>query len=227
MLHYFLTIAAAAPVVQKTRTWLYSLGGLGFIPLGLIDASVVPIPGSMDVLAIVLCARRPELWPYYAFIATLGSVLGALATYRLARKGGEETLARRLSKRNMQKVTEIFQKFGFGAIAVPALLPPPIPMVPFVLAAGAVQYPLRQFIAAITLGRAVRFIFLGYLSARYGRGILSFVSHHDHPVVLIFIGLLAAVIATFIITYEIRKHGRPRSQRQRTQQRSRPQHHSI
>jgi len=60
-------LAIAAPTVARSlRRWIFHLGGLGFIPLGLLDNSVIPLPGSMDVLTIVLSARRPELWLYYA-----------------------------------------------------------------------------------------------------------------------------------------------------------------
>ena len=71
-------LAIAAPTVAvSVRRWIFHLGGLGFIPLGLLDSSVIPLPGSMDVLTIFLSAGKPELWLYYAFMATVGSVIGA------------------------------------------------------------------------------------------------------------------------------------------------------
>src|SRR5436305_2921095 len=84
-------------------TWLIALGGPGLILLGLADNSVVPLPGSMDVLTILLASRRRELWFYYAAMATIGSVIGGYVTYRLARKGGKETLERKVSKKRAQK----------------------------------------------------------------------------------------------------------------------------
>jgi hypothetical protein len=53
--------------------WVHHLGGLGLIVLGLIDSSVIPIPGSMDALTIILAAKQRTLWPYFAFMATLGT----------------------------------------------------------------------------------------------------------------------------------------------------------
>src|SRR5580704_11405759 len=129
---------------KKVSHWIFHLGAFGLIPLGVLDASVVPLPGSMDVLTIVLAAKQPDWWIYYALMATAGSVLGNYLTYRLARKGGKETLERRLSRKSMDKVTKHFERWGFGAIAIPALLPPPMPMIPFVLAAGAAKYSLRN-----------------------------------------------------------------------------------
>jgi membrane protein DedA with SNARE-associated domain len=187
---------------QATRDvsrWIYHLGAFGLIPLGVLDASVIPLPGSMDVLTIVLAAKQPDWWIYYALMATAGSVAGNYLTYRLARKGGKETLERRLSRKNMEVVTKHFERWGFGAVAIPALLPPPMPLVPFVLAAGATKYPLKKFLAALTLARIVRYSILSLLAAHYGHQIISFIAHHGHPVVLSIAGLLAIAAVVFLV----------------------------
>src|SRR5271170_193838 len=120
----------AVPLWRQLR----HLGGIGLVLLGLIDSSVIPVTGSMDVLNIWLAARHREPWPYYAFMATLGAVIGGYITYMLARKGGKETMERKLSKRRAAKVSKAFERWGFSAIAIPAVLPPPFPFVPFVVA---------------------------------------------------------------------------------------------
>ena len=186
-------------MARSLRRWIFHLGGLGFIPLGLLDSSVLPLPGSMDVLTIVLSARHGELWSYYALMATIGSLVGGYVTYRLARKGGKETLARKFPRRKLEKVYKMFGRWGFGAIAIPALLPPPVPMVPFVLAAGAMQYSVGKFLAALTLGRTVRYSILAYLAARYGRQMLAFFSRVGHPILIAAIVLLAATVVVFAV----------------------------
>jgi membrane protein YqaA with SNARE-associated domain len=193
-------IAAFAPTAaHSVRRWVVHLGGLGLIPLGLLDNSIVPLPGSMDVVLIILCAREPEWWIYYAWMATAGGVIGGLVTYRLARRGGKRALERRFPRRQMEKVTRIFERWGFSAVAVPALLPPPFPFTPFLIAAGAMQYPLRKFLAALAVGRIVRYIILGYLAERYGRKIIRFMAEHGQPVALAFAGvaIVAALAAYF------------------------------
>jgi membrane protein YqaA with SNARE-associated domain len=195
-----MTIASAAPTVARSvRHWIYHLGGLGFIPLGLLDSSVIPLPGSMDVLTIFLSARNKELWFYYAVMATVGSVIGGFVTYRLARKGGKETLARRFPPEKLEKVYKTFERWGLGAIAVPALLPPPVPMVPFLFAAGAMQYPVRKFLFALTLGRLARYTFLAFLAARYGRKIIRLISQYGHPELLVIFGLIATTAVVLFI----------------------------
>jgi len=147
----------------------------------------------MDVATILFSARHQPLWLYYALMATVGSVLGGFLTYRLARKGGKAALERRFSRRKVDKICDIFERWGFSAIAIPALLPPPIPMVPFLLAAGAMQYPVKKFLLALTLGRISRYMILAYLAARYGRHIITFIAKNGHPLI---VAILLVVIAT-------------------------------
>jgi membrane protein YqaA with SNARE-associated domain len=191
--------AFAAPAVARNlRLWIFHLGGLGFIPLGLLDSSLIPLPGSMDILTIVLSARKQELWLYYAMMATVGSVLGSFVTYRLARKGGKETLERKFPAKRLVRVYKIFERWGFAAIAIVALLPPPAPLVLFVLAAGAMQYSAKKFLVAITLGRVIRYSLLAFLAARYGRHVLNLIVQHGHPVFIAVVGLIAGVVAAIV-----------------------------
>ena len=207
-----LLMAAAKPTLEHSmRRWLVHLGAVGFLPLGLIDSSIIPLPGSMDVLTIVLAARSPELWFYYAVAATVGSVLGAFVTYRLARKGGEKSLEQRLSAKSMKRVVKLFERWGFAAIAIPALLPPPMPLVPFVLAAGAMQYSVKKFLAAMALGRIVRYSILGYLAARYGRKMLPFLLQHGHPAIAAVLGLAVTAGLAYLVYRGIKGKKRAKS----------------
>jgi membrane protein YqaA with SNARE-associated domain len=185
------------------RSFLH-LGGIGLIPLGVIDSSVVPIPGSMDLATILLSARDKHLWFYYAGMATVGSVLGGFFTYRLARKGGKEALERKFSKRRVERILKAFERWGFAAIAVPALLPPPFPLVPFVIAAGAMQYSLLKFLTAMTIGRSVRYTILAYLGATYGRHILSLFSRHVYATIFVGLGVVVAAVIAVLLS---RKQG--------------------
>ena len=169
--------------------WLIRMGGPGLILLGLADNSIVPLPGSMDVLTIWLAASDHDRWPYYAFMATLGAVIGGYVTYRLARKGGKEALERRFPRKKIGKVYKKFEHWGFGAVAIPAILPPPFPIVPALLAAGAMQYPRKRFIAALAVGRGIRFTVVAFLGAHYGKPIVAFFSQYYEPALLVLIGL--------------------------------------
>ncbi len=177
------------------------LGGVGLVLLGLADSSVVPLPGSMDVLTIYLAARHRDLWWYYAFMATVGAVIGGYITYGLARKGGKEAFERKLSKEKAEKIFNRFERWGFGAVALPALLPPPFPIVPFLLAAGAMQYSRKKFVAALALGRSVRFIIVAGLGAIYGRHIVRFFSRYYKPALFLLVGLAVVGGVVALVQY--------------------------
>jgi membrane protein YqaA with SNARE-associated domain len=198
-------IAKTKPTAQrKLWVWLYHLGGPGLIVLGLIDSSVIPIPGSMDALTIVLAAHHRQLWPYYAATATLGSVLGAYLTFRLARNQGKERLQRQLRRGWKKTAADFFKKWRFWAIAVPAILPPPIPMVPFVIAAGATDYPSKRFVGAMTAGRTVRYFLLAYFANVYGRRIMSVFSEYGRLILygIIAFAVLSALAGFLMSRYE-------------------------
>lgn len=195
-MHSFLAVfAATAAESSPIWKWVYRLGGIGLILLGLADNSVIPLPGSMDAFTILLSARHRDWWPYYGAMATIGSVLGGFLTYRLARKGGKETLEKKVGKRRAEKVYKKFGKHGWFWVTLGAMLPPPFPIVPFLMAAGALQYPLKKFTAALTAGRAVRFFTVAFVGQLYGRHIIKFFSQYYQPMLyfVIGVGVLAGV----------------------------------
>ncbi len=191
------------PLLLAVSIWtrLRRLGGLGLVLLGIADNSVVPLTGSMDVLTIYLAARHRDLWVYYGLMATIGAVIGGYITYSLARKGGKEALEHKLSKRSAAKVYSKFERWGFSAIAVPALMPPPFPFVPFLVAAGALQYSQKKFLGALTLGRGIRYTIVAGLGALYGRHIVLFFSHYYKPALTILIGLAIVGSALSLVQY--------------------------
>jgi membrane protein YqaA with SNARE-associated domain len=181
----FIAIISGWTLVQR-------LGAFGLILLGIVDASFIPTPGSMDALTIILAAAHPSWWPYYALVATLGAVIGAWLMFRIGRKGGKEGLEKRFGKQKMQKVYDRVERYGFGMVFISAILPPPIPTVPFVLAAGALKYGRVKFVAAFTLGRMLRYGVEAYAASIYGKQILGFLTRYERPLLWIFVALCVA-----------------------------------
>jgi membrane protein YqaA with SNARE-associated domain len=190
----------AVPIWRQLRR----MGGPGLVLLGIADNSVIPLTGSMDVLTIWLAARHHEPWPYYALMAMLGAVIGGYITYALARKGGKEAMERKLSKKRAAQFSKAFARWGFAAVVVPALMPPPFPFLPFLLAAGAMQYSPKKFLTALVLGRGVRYSVVAWLGFHYGRHILRFFSQYYKPAMAILIGL--AVIGTVLSVVQYRRY---------------------
>lgn len=204
MLHYLNPLLAVS-VWNKLR----SMGGPGLVLLGIADNSLIPLTGSMDVLCIWLAARHHEPWLYYAFMATLGAMIGGYITYALAHKGGKEAMERKLSKKKADQISRRFERWGFFAVAIPALLPPPFPFVPFLIAAGAAQYPRKKFIGALAAGRGVRYTIEAFLGFHYGRHILRFFSRYYAPALAILIGL--AVLGSVLSLIEYLRHRKQHS----------------
>jgi membrane protein YqaA with SNARE-associated domain len=196
--------------LQTTRSliaWARRVGGPGLIVLGVIDNSAIPVPGSQDAMVILLAASEKTWWPYYALMATAGAVLGGYITYRLARRQGKAILERHVPRRKAQKVYRTFEKWGFFAVMIPALLPPPLPMFPFLLAAGAMQYSRSKFVAALALGRGIRYTLLAYLAVSYGRQIFRWMVEYRQPILVL--GIAAAVATTLYALLRYKRSKRP------------------
>src|SRR5438552_12754596 len=190
--------------------WLVRLGGPGLVVLGVADNSVIPLTGSMDVLTIWLAARHRELWPYYAVMASAGAVLGGYITYSLGRKGGKQAIERKLNKQKAEKVFARFSHWGFRTVAVSALLPPPFPLVPVLLAAGALQYSRKKFVGALALGRGIRYSLVAGFGSLYGDQIEAFFSRYYKLALLILIGLalVGGILTLFRYLHLRRSRGR-------------------
>jgi len=196
--------------VSKLWTWLRHLGGPGLVVLGLADNSIIPMPGSMDVLTIWFVVHNRKHWYYYAAMALLGSLVGGYITYRLAKKGGKEALEHRMGPKRTKSIYKQFERWGFWSICVPAMLPPPIPFVPFLLAAGAMQYSRKKFIAALALGRALRYGILAYLGVLYGRHFLRFFNRYTKPTMYALVAMsVVAGTAALVAYFRYRNEGGP------------------
>lgn len=190
--------------------WLERLGGLGLILLGLADNSVVPLPGSMDALTVILSAHQKDWWPYYAAMATAGGLLGGYATYGLGLKGGRAALEKKLPRKKAERIQRLFKKYGFWSLFVPALLPPPVPFSPFLLMAGTMKYPKRNFLLALGLARAIRYSLLAWLGSMYSKQIFGFFHEYYQPILWLVIGVaVIGGVAALIWTVKRKRAGKP------------------
>jgi membrane protein YqaA with SNARE-associated domain len=168
--------------MQRLVSWVkgfaLALGGPGLFLIALLDSSFLSFPEVVDVLIIVYVTRNPERMIYYALLATLGSLCGCFLLYLFGRKGGEAFVRRRFHARHVDRALAIFQKYGLLAVAVPAMLPPPIPFKPFVLVAGVARVRPLEFVLAVGLGRGVRYFGEGLLALWYGERAAAFISNN-------------------------------------------------
>jgi len=184
--------------------WAAQLGGVGLFVIAFLDSSFLSFPQVNDILVIVLSTKNPALMPYYAGMSLLGSLLGCLLLYGVVRRGGGEFLRRRIKASYLDRALVLYQRYGFLAIAVPALLPPPVPLKIFILLAAAASMSPLQFGLAIALGRGTRYFVQGYLAVLYGAQAAEFVKLYG---VQIGIGVAIVAVAAGIIFMQLRRRG--------------------
>jgi membrane protein YqaA with SNARE-associated domain len=151
----------------------YHAGALGLLTVGILDSSFLMLPLGNDFLLLGLVARFHDRVALYVGAATLGSVLGALLTLWLSRKGGDR-LAKGRRGRTWKYVEKQMKENAGWALSAGSLMPPPFPFTVFVAAAGALKVPLKKAFSYIAAGRLLRFTIEGVLAIYYGRWILSF-----------------------------------------------------
>jgi membrane protein YqaA with SNARE-associated domain len=179
---------------QKIVAFAGGIGAPGLFLISFLDSSVLTFPVINDLLLIELSIQRPARMPVYASIAALGSLLGCVLLFFLARKGGEAFFRRKAGTR-AETIRHWVERNGFGGMLVAALLPPPMPFKFFVLAAGVFEVPLVSFSSAIALARLFRYFGMGYLAVRYGSQALPYLAQHKLQVVIVAVVLVAVSYA--------------------------------
>ena len=158
---------------SRLMHFLFSFGLFGLFLVSIVDSSFVPlpIPGVTDIMIIVLAARHSN-WLVLILIATAGSAIGGYLSYQVGQSGGMAFLERRIPPRIFNRVRDWMERHAILAVALPAILPPPMPLSPFVLAAGALKMSKKTFMTTFTISRAVRHSIAAGLGIYYGRHIL-------------------------------------------------------
>ena len=128
-----------AGIVNWVKAFAESIGGPGLFFVAFLDSSFLSLPEINDLLVIAMVRNDTELMPYYALMATLGSVAGCLVLYVLGRRGGDALIRRRFGGPRLTRAMELSKRYGILAVAIPAILPPPAPFKVFVLLAGVAQ----------------------------------------------------------------------------------------
>lgn len=177
------------------------------ILIGALDSSLLSLPEINDYLVVGRCFKQPTAVFYFPMFAAIGSVLGCLLLYSIMKRGGQALLRRRFKRENIEKVERAYARYGFLAIAIPAVLPPPMPFKIFVATAGALEYPRWKFLVTVMVARAFRYYVEGILAVFYGRRVLAFMM--DNGLVIITICGAAAIVLVLIYTFFNRNRPQP------------------
>ena len=166
----------------------------GAFVMGALDSSMLFfLPFGIDTIVIFLSARDRELFWLYPILATAGSATGAAVTFWIGRKVGEHGLERLVSGRRLERMRCKVRDRGAIAMALPALLPPPFPLTPFILTCGALSVDRTRFFLTFSAMRLLRFGVEAALAARYGRGILRVLQSDGFQIVIIVFVVLAVI----------------------------------
>lgn len=180
------------------------IAGPAMILIGALDSSLLSLPEINDYLVVARCYTHPKTALFFPLFPAIGSVLGCLLLYTIFKRGGLAVLHRRFRADRVQKVEQAYARFGVLALAIPALLPPPLPFKIFVATAGALQFPRRRFLLTILVARSVRYYTEGVLAVYYGERVLRFLKDNG----LLIVSIVAAMVVLGLAVYLLSGRGR-------------------
>ena len=213
----FLVIAKCTPgvafagirsVLGDLGAWLMTFGAAGLFGVALLDSALVPLPSGPDLLMVSLTSLSPGWMPVYAIAATVGSTIGCAILYSIARKAGETAL-KAVTPSTRARVENLLGRYDMLTVIAAALLPPPFPFKPFVLGAGVLKLKAGRFVAAIAIGRAIRFFFEGWLALEFGDDALRLIKEHGLKVL---IGVAAILLVTLIVRALVHRRERSKAE---------------
>lgn len=164
-----------------------------------LDSSLLSLPEINDYLVVARCYKYPYAVFYFPLFAALGSVLGCLLLYTIMRRGGQKLLRKRFKAEKIERVERAYERFGFLAIAIPAILPPPLPFKIFIATAGTLEYPRWKFLLTVMLARSFRYYVEGILAVFYGKRVLLFMKDNG----LVILSVVASILIVGVLIYAI------------------------
>jgi membrane protein YqaA with SNARE-associated domain len=200
-MNFLATIPAQHPTPRTHSSllphWLTHLGALGLFAVAVVDSSVIPLPlpGSTDLLLLWLVAHGGSPWLLNS-MAISGSLLGGYTTWNVGRRGGEAALQRHVSARILKLIVAWVHRHPVLAVFLPAVLPPPIPLSPFVLTSGALGVSRDRFLVVFGAARTLRYSLITWLGVVYGRHVIRLwtgtLQRWSAPMIWVFGGMLVA-----------------------------------
>jgi membrane protein YqaA with SNARE-associated domain len=184
-------------VLAWAQTFALSIGGPGLFLMAVLDSSFLSLPEINDILIVLMVTAHKEWLLFYVLMATLGSVVGDLILYAIARKGGDAMLRKRFKAGQIDRARATFQRFGLAAVMIPSALPPPMPFKLFVLAAGVARMRVSSFALSVMAGRGARYLLEGLAAYYYGAAALDYMHRHGGSVAIALAVLLAASIVWY------------------------------
>ncbi|MEG2507544.1 MAG: VTT domain-containing protein [Longicatena sp.] len=138
---------------------------IGLILYAILKA-FLPLP-SLEVILVPLCLNMPDRWLLYSLEGAIGTSIGGSIGYIIARALGTKALQHIATKEDIEKGTQVINKYGFLAIFIGGITPIP----DFILAylAGFMKMNFFIFILSDGFARLLRSIIITYCLKSMGQ----------------------------------------------------------
>ena len=179
-------------LVDSAVEWADGLGYLGLAILTFTEAALQPIPPDPLVWSMILEANKGFVVATVVLIATLSSVLGALAGYGIGMYAGGWFLERFVTQSTIARLNVLAERYGSAGIFIAAVSPIPYKALAWI--AGAGRMDLRLFVAAGIVGRGLRFGIPGALFGIYGESMKSSMTGVEGAITFTIVSILGLII---------------------------------
>jgi membrane protein YqaA with SNARE-associated domain len=159
-------------LIRGLFRFLFSLGAIGLLILGVLDSSFFFLPFGNDILLVLLVARNHEQFPIYLLTAAAGSTIGVLLLDSVIRRGGAAGFKRLMNQKRVNYLEKRMKQRAALALVIACLAPPPFPFTAVIAAASAFQFPKMRLLAIVFGARTIRFSIIGLAAMRFGPRIL-------------------------------------------------------
>jgi membrane protein YqaA with SNARE-associated domain len=179
--------------------------------LAIADSTGVPMVGGVDALIVLMAVMNRTQAYLAAIMAILGSLVGSLILFMIARKGGVEYHRHHTSSGRGAKLRAWFHEYGLLTVFVPAFVPIiPLPLKIFIISAGALEESPVTFSLVLLAARIPRYLFLAWLGTRLGVNTLPFLRQHIWQLILLASALFVALYFTVQFIHD-RRVNKPHS----------------
>ncbi|MFO0995751.1 MAG: YqaA family protein [Alphaproteobacteria bacterium] len=161
-----------------------------------VESSLFPVPP--DVMLVPMVLANPQRAYWFAFICTVGSVLGGMLGYAIGyflfETVGQPLILLYGHGDQFERAIAWYQRWGAWIVAAKGLTPFPYKVI--TITSGFAHLNLAAFTAASIVSRAPRFFVIAWLLRRYGEPVRGFIERRLYLVTTLF---LIALIGGFVL----------------------------
>lgn len=188
-------------MLRRLYDWMFRIAGdrravPALFGVSFVESSVFPIPPDVMLVPMVLANPRRAYW--FAFICTVGSVLGGILGYAIGyflfETIGQPLLLLYGHGDGVERAIEWYQRWGAWIVAAKGLTPFPYKVI--TITSGFAHLSLVAFTIASVVSRAPRFFIVAWLLRRYGEPVRGFIERRLSLVTTLF---LLSIVAGFVL----------------------------